>query len=113
MATTTIDGCEIYFEDTGSGDALLLLHGGMGTGRDFRHAFDLPALSRRNRLVVPDARGHGRSTNPSGAFTFCRCGLDVLALLDHLGIERVRAVGMSLGGKTLLHVATIAPSRVS
>jgi pimeloyl-ACP methyl ester carboxylesterase len=124
MTTTTIDGCEIYFEDTGdvvpldpastgSGEPLLLLHGGMGTGRDFRHVFDLPALSRRYRVITPDARGHGRSTNPSGAFTFRRCGLDVLALLDHLGIESTRAVGMSLGGKTLLHAATLAPSRVS
>jgi len=48
----------------------------------------------------------------SGVFTFQSCALDVLALLDHLAIERVRAVGMSLGAKTLLHVATLAPARV-
>ena len=39
--------------------------------------------------------------------------MDVLALLDHLSIERVCAVGMSLGAKTLPHVATIAPERVA
>jgi pimeloyl-ACP methyl ester carboxylesterase len=113
MTTTTIDGCELYFEDSGSGEALLLLHGGLGTGRDFRHVFELDALATRYRVIAPDARGHGRSTNPSGAFTFRRCALDVLALLDHLGIEAVHAVGLSLGAKTLLHLATLAPTRVS
>jgi pimeloyl-ACP methyl ester carboxylesterase len=113
MTTATIDGCELYFEDTGSGETLLLLHGGLGTGRDFRHVFELETLCRRYRVIAPDARGHGRSTNPSGAFTFRRCALDVLALLDRLGIERVHAVGVSLGAKTLLHVATVDPARVS
>jgi pimeloyl-ACP methyl ester carboxylesterase len=48
-----------------------------------------------------------------GDFTFARCGRDVLAILDALGIDRVRAVGVSLGAKTLLHVATLAPERVT
>ncbi len=113
MATTTIDGCEIFFEEKGEGEPLLLLHGGLGCGRDWRHVFDLDALAKQYRLIGPDARGHGRSTNPSGAFTFQRCALDVLALMDHLGVERASAVGVSLGAKTLLHVAAIAPERVS
>jgi pimeloyl-ACP methyl ester carboxylesterase len=77
------------------------------------HLFDLAALEARYRLIAPDARGHGRSTNPSGAFTFRRCALDVLAIMNDLGIDRARAVGMSLGAKTLLHLATMAPERVS
>jgi pimeloyl-ACP methyl ester carboxylesterase len=113
MTTTIIDGCEIFFEAKGDGEPLLLLHGGLGTGRDWRHVFDLDALAKQYRLIVPDARGHGRSTDPQGAFTFRRCGLDVVALLDHLGIGETRAIGLSLGAKTLLHVATEAPSRIS
>jgi pimeloyl-ACP methyl ester carboxylesterase len=110
--TIAIEQEDIHCEERGGGAPLLLLHGLTGTSDDWRHVFDLESLGARFRVVAPDARGHGRSTNRSGAFTFHRCGLDVLALLDHLGIERVRAVGMSLGAKTLLHVATLAPSRI-
>jgi pimeloyl-ACP methyl ester carboxylesterase len=57
-------------------------------------------------------RGHGGSTNPTGEFTFRQLALDVFALLDHLGVERFKAVGMSMGAKTLLHMATQQPARV-
>jgi pimeloyl-ACP methyl ester carboxylesterase len=110
--TITIDGNEIYFEERGSGPPLLLLHGLTGTSANWQHVFDLDSLAASYRVIVPDARGHGRSTNSTGVFTFRRCAIDVLALLDHLAIGRVRAVGMSLGAKTLLHVATLAPARI-
>lgn len=108
---TMSDGAEIHVEERGTGAPLLLLHGLMGTGRDFEHALDLDALASRYRLILPDARGHGRSTNP-GVFTFARCGLDVLDLLDASSLPDVRAIGFSLGAKTLLHVATREPARV-
>jgi pimeloyl-ACP methyl ester carboxylesterase len=57
-------------------------------------------------------RGHGLSTNPSGKFTFRQSALDVFAMLDYLGIEQFKAVGVSLGAKTLLHMATQQPTRV-
>src|SRR3954451_10293944 len=109
----TADGAQLAFEDAGSGPALLLLHGLMGTHDDFARVFDLPALRRIRRVVAPDARGHGRSTNPEGRFSFRAFADDVLALLDELGIDQAQAVGASLGAKTLLHVATLAPDRVS
>ncbi len=110
--TVRAGDAELYVEERGSGEPLVLLHGMTGTGGDWRHVFDLEALAQRFRVVTPDARGHGRSTNPGGAFTFARCAEDVLAILDGLGVDKVRAVGVSLGAKTLLHVATRAPSRV-
>ena len=90
---------------------MLLLHGGMGIGADWLHVF--PEDPDGYRVIVPDLRGHGRSTNPSGAFTFRQCAQDVLALLDHLGVPSAKAIGMSMGAKTLLHVATARPSVVS
>lgn len=111
--TIEVDGGELYVEERGAGEPLLLLHGLTGTGADFRHVFDLDALAEAHRVIVPDARGHGRSTNPSGAFTFRRCADDVIALLDALDIDRASAVGVSLGAKTLLHLATAQPARVS
>jgi pimeloyl-ACP methyl ester carboxylesterase len=110
--TIGVEGSDLYFEERGSGPPLLLLHGLTGTSANWEHVFNLDALAADFHIVAPDARGHGRSTNPGGAFTFRRCALDVLALLDHLSLERVHAVGASLGAKTLLHVATLAPSRI-
>ena len=112
MTMRTSDGAILSFEDEGSGPPLILLHGLTGTGKDWSHAFDLARLRSTYRIIVPDARGHGRSTNPYGAFSFRRCALDVIELMDHLRVPRVRAVGMSLGAKTLLHVATEAPDRI-
>lgn len=108
---TGADGDDLYFEEYGGGEPLLLLHGLTGSSGDWQHVFDLAELGARFRVIAPDARGHGRSTL-RGAFSFRGCANDVLRLLDRLKIERVRAVGMSLGAKTLLHVATLAKERI-
>lgn len=99
----------MHVELRGDGEPLLLLHGGGGAGVNWRLVFDTPPDGYR--LIVPDLRGHGRSTNPSRLITFGQLGLDVLALLDELQIARCKAIGMSLGAKTLLHAATLQPSR--
>lgn len=105
-------GMDMAYEVRGDGEPLLLLHGFTGCGGDWVHVFDMDELARRHRLIVPDARGHGRSTNPGGAFTHRQCALDTFALLDQLGVRRCKAVGASLGGNTLLHMATQQPDRV-
>jgi pimeloyl-ACP methyl ester carboxylesterase len=110
MPTIELNGFRMYYEARGSGEPLLLLHGGMGVGDDWRYVF--PSDPEGYRVIVPDLRGHGRSTNPSEEFTFRACASDVVALLDHLGVVRTRAIGLSLGAKTLLHVATANPSRL-
>jgi len=110
--TIDVNGCRLYFEERGEGDALLLLHGGTGTGGDWQHVFTTgdPAGFR---VILPDLRGHGQSSiNRLPAFTFRQCALDMFALLDQLGIQRVKAIGMSAGAKTLLHMATLQPDRV-
>lgn len=108
--TRPINGIDMYFELHGAGEPLVLLHGGTGVGANWRLIFkEAPA---GYQLVIPDLRGHGRTTNPSMEFTFRQCAEDVLALVDTLGIERFKAVGMSLGAKTLLHVDTRQPDRV-
>jgi pimeloyl-ACP methyl ester carboxylesterase len=101
------NGVSLRYETTGNGEPLLWLHGFLGAGEDWRHIF--PAPPAGYRLIAPDLRGHGASTNPSGRFSFRQASADVLALLDHLEVKSARAIGLSGGGITLLHMATAAP----
>ena len=110
--TLTIHGCDLHYDIVGDGEPLLWLHGYFGIGDDWRHVFGA-APPDGYRLIAPDLRGHGRSTNPAGRFTFRACADDMRDLLDHLGIDRVKAVGLSGGGLALLHLAIAAPDRVS
>jgi pimeloyl-ACP methyl ester carboxylesterase len=107
-----VNGIDLFYEMHGTGEPLLLLHGGFGIGADFKLLFDFAELSQHYCVIAPDLRGHGRSTNPAAAITIRQCALDVLALLDGLGVARFKTVAISLGAKTMLHVATLAPTRV-
>ena len=112
MSNVKLNGIEMYYERHGRGEPLLLLHGGGGAGVNWSLLFDYDAPPKGFELIVPDLRGHGRSTNPVGEMKFSQLARDVLALLDRLAVVRFRAIGMSMGAKTLLHVASIAPERV-
>lgn len=101
---------EMSYQIRGTGDPLLLLHGFGGCGKDWDPFVE--RLAEGYRLIIPDLRGHGGSTNPRGVFTHRQSADDVLALLDHLGVTRVKAMGISTGGMTLLHAATRKPERV-
>lgn len=105
-----VNGIEMYVEVRGAGDPLVLLHGFGGCGKSWAPVMD--SLAKRYQVIVPDLRGHGRSTNPSGAFTHRQSALDVYALLDQLGVTRFKAMGISTGGMTLLHMATQRRDRI-
>jgi len=94
----------------GQGEPLLLLHGFMGSGADWALVFKNPPDGFRS--IFPDLRGHGRSTNPSGVFTFRQSARDVLALLDALNVPRCKAIGVSGGAQTLLQMAVLQPDRI-
>lgn len=108
--TVTLNGMQMYYVLHGHGEPLLLLHGFTGSSSDWSPF--VHGLAGEYQLVIPDLRGHGRSTNPSMEFTFRQCALDMFTLLDHLGIDRFKAIGLSGGGNTLLHMATQQPGRV-
>jgi pimeloyl-ACP methyl ester carboxylesterase len=109
--TLAVNNLDLFVRDNGSGDSLLLLHGFTGSGDDWQHVFPQPLAGYR--VIAPDLRAHGRSTNPSASFTFREVAQDMFAMLDHLGIECVKAIGMSAGANTLLHMATQQPERVT
>lgn len=94
-----MDGANIYFEEAGNphGPPLLLLHGGLGTIEDFNPLLPF-GLADENRLIGVDSRGHGRSTLGDSQMTYERLEHDVIAVLDHLGIESTDVLGFSDGG---------------
>jgi pimeloyl-ACP methyl ester carboxylesterase len=106
-----VNGLSLHYETAGEGEPLLWLHGFMGCGADWQHIFKEPPAGFQ--VIAPDLRGHGASTNPSGEFSFRLVADDVDALLRHLRISRLKAIGLSGGGITLLHLATSLPSLVS
>ena len=110
--TAPLNGIELHYEIDGTGDPLLLLHGGTGCHADWQYS-GLDEFVEQFQTIRPDARGHGQSTNPGKTITHRQCALDMLALLDHLQIPRCRAIGLSMGGNILLHMATMQPQRIS
>jgi pimeloyl-ACP methyl ester carboxylesterase len=106
------NGLDLYVEEHGSGEPLLLV---MGTGADHRFwSAQVPAYAKHFRTIVYDARGVGRSTVPEDPAT---CSMAVMAddaaqLLDALGIERAHVSGLSLGSTVAQELAIRHPARV-
>lgn len=107
--TEKINDIQMYYEVYGEGEPLLLLHGFTGSGATLREM--AKDLAKDFKVIVPDMRGHGRSTNLS-VFTFRQVALDIFKLLDKLNIQQFKCIGFSGGGNALLHMAIIEPSRV-
>ncbi len=109
MPTATINGLQHYFEDEGSGDALVMIHGAAGSGRGLAQAH-LSDLSKDFRVLIPDLRSMGQSEHvteiPPSAWVD-----DMVGLLDHLGIEKAHVYGVSLGARVVLRFAIDHPDR--
>jgi pimeloyl-ACP methyl ester carboxylesterase len=106
-----IGGMELHYDVHGDGEPLLWLHGGMGHGPDWTFIFKEPPAGFQ--LIAPDLRGHGRSTGADPTYSFRQSALDAFALLDHLKVDRVKVIGLSGGGISALHMATIRSARIA
>lgn len=105
-----LNGVQIYYEIHGTGEPVLLLHGFSGSSQDWSSLTS--DWDQQFQLIVPDLRGHGRSSVLTKPFRHQDAAADVLALLDHLGISSCKGLGVSGGGNILLCVATQRPTLV-
>jgi aminoacrylate hydrolase len=96
MATIALGDAELYYEDTGRGEPLLLVPGLSGRGSFW--AGQVADFARDFRVVVHDHRGTGRSTHSRIHYSVEQMAADVLRLMDALGIEAAHLVGHSTGG---------------
>lgn len=95
--------------DAGTGPAVVLLHGLFGAARNFGTV--QRALAQRFRVVAMDARNHGASPH-AACMRYPTLAADVRETLDQLGIARAAVIGHSMGGKTAMTLAVMAPERV-
>src|SRR2546425_10903822 len=110
MTTAKVDSIELYYEEHGRGDPLLLV---MGLAADSTAwMFQVPDFARHHRTVVFDNRGVGRSAKPPGPYTIHEMADDAAGLLDALGIARAHVVGVSMGGMIGQELALRHPGRV-
>jgi pimeloyl-ACP methyl ester carboxylesterase len=110
MTTARVNGIELYYQEQGAGEPVLLLHGLGSRGDDWE--LQLPVLAERYRVIAPDLRGHGRSGKPPGPYSVPMMAADVLGLMDALGVTAAHFVGLSMGGMIAFQLAVDCPARV-
>lgn len=112
MATINRGGVNIYYEDNGSGQPVLLSHGYSATTRMW--AGQVEALKGDYRIITWDMRGHGQSDSPDDPKAYSEQATvdDMAAILTHLGIEKAVIGGLSLGGYMSLAFNVAHPEMV-
>ena len=110
MPTLERPNCDIYYEETGSGPAIIFAHGAGGNHLSWWQ--QIPLFAKSYRCVAFDHRGWGRSI-PTGGQGRAAFVDDLLALMDELRVDRAALVAQSMGGWTCLGAALQAPERVS
>lgn len=108
----TVNGIEMYYEDHGEGNPLLMLHGGTGTASSNWEAY-FPAFSKEFRVIAPDFRGHGSTNNPLGEWSYGVMADDIVALITDLELQKPHICGWSDGGQVALELAMRYPGLAS
>jgi pimeloyl-ACP methyl ester carboxylesterase len=106
-----INGLQLYYELHGSGQALVLLHGG-GSTIQSNYGFLLPVLAQHFRVIAVELQAHGHTGDRATPLSFEQDADDVVALLDYLQIKQAAIMGFSNGGTTALQCAIRHPTRV-
>ena len=102
-------GATLYYEVTGQGHPLVLLHGNGEDSTYFEH--QVPVFSQLYQVIAIDTRAHGRSTRGNAPLDFYLFADDVIAVLDDLGLQKAHILGFSDGGNIALHTVLKYPAQ--
>jgi pimeloyl-ACP methyl ester carboxylesterase len=105
-----VNGIKLYYEIHGTGQPLIVLHGGLGATSMFGP--NLPALAKGRQVIAVDLQGHGRTADIDRPLSAELMAEDIAALIKHLKLERPDLMGYSLGGGVALFVAIRHPELV-
>jgi len=108
-----VNDIKMYYEiyNAAGGDPVILLHGGLGSTLNWGN--QVPALTAKHKVIAVDSRGHGRSTRSEQPFGYELMATDVIALMDHLKIDKASIVGWSDGGIIGIEIAIKYPERLN
>jgi pimeloyl-ACP methyl ester carboxylesterase len=102
-----LNGATLHYEERGNAAALILIHGGLASSAMWEPV--VPELVDVFRVITPDSRGHGRSTNPAENLSYALIADDIAALIESLGLERPVVGGWSDGGQVTLELGVRHP----
>lgn len=103
-----VNRTSLYYEMTGEGQSIILIHGGLLDSRMWEGQFK--AFSPRYNVIRYDIRGYGKSALPKGKYSHVK---DLLSLMKFLDIEQAHLIGLSLGGTIAIDFALDYPEKVS
>ena len=108
---TTDDGVRLYFEETGTGNPVILVHEFAGDLRSYEP--QMRHFGKRYRAIAFNARGFPPSDVPEhvSSYSQARAADDILAVLDHIGERQAHIIGLSMGGFATLHFGLRHPQR--
>jgi len=110
MQYCTVNNIKLCYQDVGSGETIVFLHGLGSNSTDWQQQID--HFSQKYRVIAIDCRGHGRSDKPEGKYTIPLFCSDVLQLLSILKIEAFHLVGFSMGGMMAFQIAVDNPQMI-
>src|SRR6266508_1954139 len=105
-----VNGLDYYYEIHGTGEPLLLLHGGLGSIDMF--GANLARLAETRRVIAVDLQGHGRTALGDREINLVDLGNDMAALLGKLGVPKTDVMGYSFGGGVAFRLAVQHPEVV-
>ena len=110
MPTINVRDISIYYEVSGEGEPVLLLHGLGSSIRDWE--WQVPLFAQQYRVITCDIRGHGRSSKPPGPYSISQFTADVVELLHQLQVDPAHILGLSMGGMIAFQLAVDHPQLV-
>lgn len=110
MPHADLGGVRLWYESSGQGETVLLLHGLGSSALEWEPQVE--ALARHRRVIAFDARGHGRSDKPPGPYSIALFRQDAARLLEALAAAPAHVVGFSLGGMVAFDLAVHRPELV-
>ena len=105
----TINGLKIYYEESGKGMPVILLHHFFATASQWKTF--VPELAKKYRVIAVDLPGHGRSDymDTTKVFLHKKATEYIIGLIDFLKLDSIYLIGASGGGSITLYLATLRP----
>lgn len=110
MPIVDVNGLRMYYERRGTGPLVVLIPGLAGSVHDFGPMID--ALAEHFDVLAIDNRGAGRTDKPDEPYTIEMMAEDTIGLLTSIGVEKAHVVGVSMGGRIAIELASRRPDLI-